>query len=119
MGPRDGPIWRHQVRWARTIRVSKFAGYLGLPVTYATLWAVVAAVAGDWRIAAALLAVRMLMALESGWFVMRSRDVLRLFWAIPLRDLFGAAVWCAGLFGNTVVWRGRRLRSIAKGGSYE
>ena len=36
-------VWQHQVRWARTIRVSKFGGYLGLPVTYATLWAVVAA----------------------------------------------------------------------------
>ncbi len=34
-------VWRHQVRWARTIRVSKSWGYLGLPVTFATLWAVV------------------------------------------------------------------------------
>ena len=32
-------VWRHQVRWARTIRVSKFSGYLGLPVTFATVWA--------------------------------------------------------------------------------
>ena len=102
-------IWRHQVRWARTIRVSKFGGYLGLPVTYATLWAAVAAALGDWRIALALLAVRMLMAIEAGWFVMRSADVLRLFWAIPLRDLFAAAVWGAGLCGNRVWWRGRAL----------
>src|SRR5262249_15657735 len=36
-------VWRHQVRWARTIRVSKFWGYVGLPVTFATLWAVAAA----------------------------------------------------------------------------
>ena len=44
-------VWPHQVRWARTIRVSKFAGYLGLPVTFATVWALVAACAGDgiWR----------------------------------------------------------------------
>lgn len=105
-----GNIWAHQVRWARTIRVSKFAGFLGLPVTFATVWAVVAAALGDWRIAAALLAIRMAMALVAGWFVLRSRDVLRLFWAIPLRDLFGAAVWIAALGGNTVVWRGKRLR---------
>lgn len=108
-------IWQHQVRWARTIRVSKFAGYLGFPITNATLWAAIAAVAGEWRIAGALIAARMLMAVESGWFVLRSRDVLRLFWAIPLRDLYGAAVWCAGLFGNSVIWRGRRLRLDREG----
>lgn len=108
-------VWRHQLRWARTIRVSKFAGYLGLPVTYATLWAVVAGVFGRWDLAAMLLAVRMIMAMQAGWFVMRSRDVLRLWWAIPLRDLFGVAVWAVALFGNSVVWRGERLHLDGEG----
>ena len=111
----SGNVWQHQVRWARTIRVSKFAGFLGLPVTFATVWAVVAAALGDWRIAIALLAIRMSMAVIAGWFVMRSRDVLQLFWAVPLRDLFGAAVWIAALGGNTVVWRGKRLRIDRQG----
>jgi ceramide glucosyltransferase len=108
-------VWRHQLRWARTIRVSRFSGYLGLPVTYATLWAVIAAACGRFEIALALLIVRILMAMESGWFVMRSRDVLRLWWAIPLRDLFGAAVWITALFGNSVVWRGSTLRLDREG----
>jgi ceramide glucosyltransferase len=108
-------VWRHQVRWARTIRVSKFAGYLGLPVTFATLWAVVAAVSGEWRAALALLAVRMMMAIEAGWFVLRSRDVVRLFYLVHLRDLFSAAVWMAGLFGSSVEWRGKRLRIDGEG----
>jgi ceramide glucosyltransferase len=94
-------IWQHQVRWARTIRVSKFWGYLGLPVTFATFWALVC---GSWRIGLALLAVRMLMATIAG-----KKDALRMFFLIPLRDLFGVAVWTVALFGNTVVWRGRKL----------
>jgi ceramide glucosyltransferase len=108
-------VWRHQVRWARTIRVSKFAGYLGLPVTFATLWAVVAAASGEWRVAAALFAVRMMMAVEVGWFVLKSPDVIRLFFLIPLRDLFAAAVWSAGLFGSSVEWRGKRLKLDGEG----
>ncbi len=108
-------VWRHQVRWARTIRVSKFSGYLGLPVTFATFWAAVAAATGSWRVAAALLAVRMIMALEAGWAVMRSREVLTMCFLIPLRDLFAAAVWAAGLFGNTVIWRGRKLKLDREG----
>ena len=103
-------VWRHQIRWARTIRVSKFFGYLGLPVTYATLWAAVEAALGRWDLAVGLLALRMIMALESGWRVMRSRDVLRLWFLIPARDLFAVAVWCVGLFGDSVTWRGERLR---------
>jgi len=108
-------VWRHQVRWARTIRVSKFAGFLGLPLTFATLWAILCAAAGEWRIAAAVLGARMLMAIESGWFVMQSRDALKLWWAVPLRDLFAAAVWAAALFGNSVIWRGERIRLDRKG----
>jgi ceramide glucosyltransferase len=108
-------IWRHQIRWARTIRVSKFAGYLGLPVTFATLWAVVAGLSGEYRTAIALLIVRMIMAIEAGWFVLRSRDVLRLFYLIPLRDLFAGVVWLVGLFGSSVEWRGKCLKLDGQG----
>lgn len=103
-------IWQHQVRWARTIRVSRFGGYLGLPVTNATLWAVAAIAGGRWDLGIALLAIRLAMALVSGWGVLRSRDVLYLWWLVPARDLFGFAVWVAALFGDSVVWRGQRLR---------
>jgi ceramide glucosyltransferase len=108
-------VWAHQVRWARTIRVSRFGGYLGLPVTNATLWAVVAAVFGRLDLAAALLALRMVMAFACGWGVLRSRDVLFLWWLVPARDLFGFAVWLAGLFGHSVTWRGQRLRLDREG----
>lgn len=108
-------VWRHQIRWARTIRVSKFGGYLGLPATFATLWAVVAALAGQWELGAALIVIRMTMATVAGWFVMRSGDVLRMWWAIPLRDLYGAAIWAVALFGNSVMWRGERLRLDGEG----
>jgi ceramide glucosyltransferase len=108
-------VWRHQIRWARTIRVSKFWGYAGLPITNATLWAAVAFLIGSWQVGAALLAVRLMMAVESGWFVLRSADVLRLVWVIPLRDLFGFAIWCVALFGNSVIWRGQRLQLDRQG----
>ena len=110
-----GQVWSHQVRWARTIRVSRFGGYLGLPLTNATLWAAVAAAMGRVDLAAGLLCLRMVMAFASGWGVLRSRDVLRLCWLVPARDIFGLAVWMAGLFGDSVVWRGQRLRLDSEG----
>jgi ceramide glucosyltransferase len=110
-----GAAWQHQLRWARTIRLSRGGGYAGLPVTFATLWAAVAAVCGLWWVALALLEIRFAMAITSGWFILRSADVLKYCYLIPLRDLWGVAIWAAGLFGDTVEWRGRRLKLDADG----
>ncbi|HLK17964.1 MAG TPA: bacteriohopanetetrol glucosamine biosynthesis glycosyltransferase HpnI [Bryobacteraceae bacterium] len=106
--------WKHQVRWARTIRLSRGA-YVGLPVTYATFWAVLAGAFGHWQVALVLLAARFAMAITAGWFVLRSPDVLKHFYLIPFRDLWGVGIWAAGLFGDTVEWRGRRLKLTADG----
>jgi hypothetical protein len=75
----------------------------------------VAAVAGRWQLVGALLAARLMMAYASGWLVIRSRDVLRLLWLVPARDLFGFAVWLTGLVGRSVIWRGQRLRLAPDG----
>jgi len=102
--------WRHQLRWSRTIRVSRPAGYFGYAVTHATVWALVALAAGDWWAAALALGLRMVAGVVVGAGVLHDRRVARDFWLMPLRDLFGFAVWLAGLFGHTVQWRDRKLR---------
>lgn len=105
-----GEVWGHQVRWSRTIRVSRTSGYYGYIVTHATLWALVALAARQWWAAALALAVRMAAGILVGRGVLGDRRVGPDSWMIPLRDLFGFAVWAGGLFGNTVLWRGKRLR---------
>jgi len=106
--------WAHQLRWARTIRLSRGGGYGGLPVTFATLWALLAAVFGLWPAATGLMAIRFAMALCGG-LVLRDTDVWKYWYVIPVRDLWGVAVWAVALFGNTVEWRGRRLRLDREG----
>jgi ceramide glucosyltransferase len=110
-----GAAWRHQLRWARTIRLSRGSGYAGLPVTFATLWAVIAVAFGYWPAALGLLAIRFAMAFACGWGVLRSRDVWKYFYLIPIRDLLGVAVWAVALFGHTVEWRGQRMRLDGEG----
>ncbi len=102
--------WRHQLRWSRTIRVSRPSGYYGYVVTHATLWGLVALAAHQWLAGAAALSVRILAGVWVGAGTLGDRKVLRDFWLIPLRDLFGFAVWSAGIFGDTVQWRDRRLK---------
>jgi ceramide glucosyltransferase len=105
-----GGVWRHQLRWLRTIRVSRPAGYYGYIVTHATLWSAVAMGAGYWGVGLAAMALRMIAGIWTGARILGDRNVLRRWWWIPFRDLFGFAVWIGGAFGHTVQWRDKTLR---------
>ena len=90
--------------------MSRPSGYYGYVVTHATLWALVAFAAGQWPAGVAALAVRMLAGVAIGAGVLGDRRVRTDFWMMPLRDLFGFAVWLGGLVGDEVEWRGQRLK---------
>lgn len=108
-------VWLHQLRWARTIRVSRTAGYVGSIITNATLWALVAYIAGAWWAAIPAFALRVAAGLEIATGVLEDPTAIRRVALIPVRDLFGAAIWVAGLFGMTVEWRGLTLRLRSDG----
>lgn len=101
--------WRHQLRWSRTIRVSRPSGYYGYVVTQATLWSLVAFAGRQWWAGGIALAIRVIAGVVVGAGILNDRKTLRDFWLIPLRDLFGFAVWLGGAFGHNVDWRGSRL----------
>jgi len=103
-------VWRHQLRWSRSIRVSRPEGYFGYLVTHATFWSLVAAAAGAWPVTAASLAVRLLAGTWVAWGVLRDSSAVRRAFLIPLRDLWGFAIWICGLAGSAVEWRGEKLR---------
>ncbi|HEU0124356.1 MAG TPA: bacteriohopanetetrol glucosamine biosynthesis glycosyltransferase HpnI [Bryobacteraceae bacterium] len=104
--------WDHQVRWARTIRVSRggVMGYLGLPVTFGTFWAFAAFLSGHPLFGLLLFALRFNVAVLCGLLILEDRNVVWRLSLVPLRDLAAVAVWFAGLFGDTVQWGGRRLK---------
>jgi ceramide glucosyltransferase len=106
-------VWKHQVRWSRTIRVSRPAGYFGYLVTQATFWSIMAAACGYWRIALACVTVRLIAAVAAMGALgyMKAAQVP----LVPLRDLFGLAVWAAGMVGREVEWRGIRYRLLSDG----
>jgi ceramide glucosyltransferase len=107
--------WRHQLRWARTVRVSRTAGYYGSLITHGTIWALLAFAAGQWWIGGVAMVLRLVAGWIAGAVVLNDRLVKRWFWLMPLRDLFGFAVWLAGCYGSTVYWRGRKLGLQADG----
>ena len=104
----------HQLRWARGIRDSRKAGYLGLIFTFGLPWAILNAVASGFALESlALLSMaclaRVTVALAVGVGLLGDRQVLRDLWLLPVRDLAALGVWVWSFAGNTVTWRGQRF----------
>jgi ceramide glucosyltransferase len=113
----------HQVRWMKSTRFSRRLGHIGSGLTFAIpfgliglLWGLVThhLAIGVLLLAASILN-RMLLALISGWMVVRDKLSLRYCCLYPVRDLMGFGFWCASFFGSTIVWRGQRYRLVAGG----
>ncbi|MBI2816838.1 MAG: bacteriohopanetetrol glucosamine biosynthesis glycosyltransferase HpnI [Acidobacteria bacterium] len=109
-----------QLRWARTVRVCRPGGYLGLILTFGIIFAAVAIILRPHSgIALSLLFVtvssRFLAAFGSGLVVCRDKTVAKFFWLLPIRDLVGFCIWVASFWGSQIVWRNKRFK-LEKGG---
>ena len=108
-------FWDHQMRWARSTRDSRKAGYVGLGVTYCVAWALLTVVASGgalWSFSLLTFAVLawVSVALTVGVGLLRDDQVLRDLWLLPVRDLLGLLVWAWSFAGDTVVWRETTFR---------
>jgi len=112
-------LWRHELRWARTIRTLEPAAFaasvLQYPLVLASL-TVIASGAALWAWILLLLvwAVRGLtvMAIDRALRPMLEELAFRgPLWLLPLRDLISAAEWVASHAGRQVDWRGQTLEA--------
>ena len=111
-------VWKHQLRWARTIRVCQPVPYFFSILSNATLWPLLWLIASLVLsktfclplLAIACLLIRMGLAQNLQRRFMQSRDNLAPAWLVPVKDLLQAAVWLGAFLGNTVEWRGQKMR---------
>src|SRR5260370_12400603 len=104
-------FWDHQLRWARSTRVSRKLGCMGRGIAYALPWAVMTCVASGFELwsfslLSVVLLARVAVALSVGVGVLRDGQVLRDLWLLPVRGFFGLWFWAWSFAGETVVWRG-------------
>ncbi len=109
----------HQLRWARTVRDSRFAGYIGLGLTFGIPWALLTllfarGILWAWGLLGLTLAMRLLVAQYVGRSVLKDIQVSRLIYLLPLRDVLALFVWIASFAGRTIDWRGERF-NLKKG----
>jgi ceramide glucosyltransferase len=111
-----GELWRHELRWALTIRTVDPLGYLGWIVTHAFALALIAWIlGGGWPaigLASAALLCRavLIFATERGYGLPP-----RPYWLIPVRDLLSFAVFVTGFVARDVSWRGHHYELMSEG----
>ncbi len=105
-------LFRHELRWARTIRLVAPSGFLGSAITYPVPFAILAAILGILPIAApAMLATALLCRLATAWRIDRALGLKRSpWWQLPLRDLLSFTIFIASFLGRRIAWRGRKFR---------
>jgi ceramide glucosyltransferase len=114
------PAWslsgylHHQLRWARGMRDSRRAGYMGLVASYGLAWAILNLIATGLSLPAfalftLALVLRMSLALGVGVGILGDRQVLRDLWLLPIRDLLALGVWAWSYASDTVAWRDERF----------
>jgi ceramide glucosyltransferase len=107
-------FWHHQTRWARGMRDSRRAGYLGLLLSYGLAWAFLNLITSGVSVTAfalfsLTLLVRISLALGVGVGILGDGQVLRDLWLILPRDIIALVLWAWSYAGDTVAWGNERL----------
>ena len=110
-------LWRHELRWARTIRALAPAAFAASALQYPIVWALAAlALAGGaswaWGVLALVWGARAAAGRGIDRALRRGGVALAFplpLWFLPARELISVAVLLAAFAGNQVEWRGQTL----------
>ncbi len=110
---RIAALFRHELRWGRTIRALAPLSYAGSALQYPLAWALLAVLlAGGAAWTVGLLLAAWLLRAGAARAVDRALDLPPdAPWRWPLRDLMSVAVLVASYLGDRVEWRGQRMRA--------
>jgi ceramide glucosyltransferase len=107
----------HRLRWARSTRRSRPAGYWGQIFTYPLAWALLLCIAhpSAWPAILLTLVLRSGAAAATARYVLHDPVTQEQWWLLPLQDVIGFLVWIGGFMGDTIVWRDRKCTVLRDG----
>jgi ceramide glucosyltransferase len=115
--PAFAGLWRHELRWARTVRGIAPVGFAGSVLAQPLALAALGAAAARFGLISwAFLAITLVLRWASAGAIAKALGLSReRLWLLPVRDALSFAVFVASFFGRNVVWRDQRYRVAASG----
>ena len=115
--PSFADLWRHELRWARTVRAMAPIGFVGSALTHSLAIALLVAVfsgMGPLACGFFVLACGVRWASAGALARILGLPMARL-WLLPLRDVLSFAVFVGSFCGRSVTWRDQLFRVDAAG----
>ena len=112
----------HRLRWERSSRRSRPAGYVGqiflhnLPLALLAWCFAPPETFFAAAVLSACLATRFLLAFACAGVLLRDPTFRKFWWLLPVQDLVSFGVWLWAFFGREITWRGARFE-VQKGGT--
>jgi ceramide glucosyltransferase len=107
-------VWKHQLRWGRTIRVCQPLAYFFSILSNATLWPMLWVCVERTEqavvFACVCLFVRIATALDQQRMLTRTRPRMENGIIVLLKDVLQFAIWLLSFLGSRIEWRGERMR---------
>lgn len=113
-------VWKHQLRWARTIRVCQPLPYFFSILSNPTLWPLLWLAMKLAPISLAFALVCFALRIASAWHLQQRLSqspttnhpspITFPPWMPILKDLLQTAIWLLAFLGNHIEWRGQRMR---------
>jgi ceramide glucosyltransferase len=115
--PTFAGLWRHELRWARTVRGVAPLGFAGSILAQPLALAAIGAAAARFGLLPCLLlAITFVLRWTSARAIAAALGFSTAgLWLLPVRDALSLAVFVASLFSRNVVWRDQRYRVEARG----
>ncbi len=110
--PSFASLWRHELRWARTVRAMAPLGFAGSIITHTIILTVLAAAVVGFSAASCwLVLVSCALRWLSAGVIARRLDLpIGGLWLLPLRDALSFAVFLSSFCGRNVLWRDQLFR---------
>jgi ceramide glucosyltransferase len=117
MGWRE--VWKHQIRWARTIRVCQPLPYFFSILSNATFWPLLWLAVWPAPLTLCLvlgcLMARIGAAIELQCRLTGARPRMSDARFVLIKDILQAAIWLLAFLGNSIEWRGEHFRLLRDG----
>jgi ceramide glucosyltransferase len=105
--PSFAGLWRHELRWARTVRTITASGFAGSVLTHAVAIAALGVVATGFALTACIfLVISVLLRWATAGMIAAALGLTATkLWLLPVRDALSFAIFVASFFGRKVFWR--------------
>lgn len=113
-------MWSRRLRWARTMKVMRTSGWVGAVVTHGVPLSILFLICNGfhplgWVAIFLVILYRYFTAISIARTATTDYNIIKYWYVMPVSDCLDFVLWILSFLGNTVAWRGVRMKVTPDG----